>query len=36
MEDALCYLDQVKQQFADAPDVYVNFLDVMKDFKSQA
>ncbi|VDO39284.1 unnamed protein product [Brugia timori] len=36
VEDALCYLDQVKQQFADAPDVYVNFLDVMKDFKSQA
>ncbi|KAM3721596.1 Paired amphipathic helix protein Sin3a [Dirofilaria immitis] len=35
VEDALCYLDQVKQQFADAPDVYVNFLDVMKDFKSQ-
>ncbi|VDN06343.1 unnamed protein product [Thelazia callipaeda] len=36
VEDALCYLDQVKQQFSDAPDVYVNFLDVMKDFKSQA
>ncbi|KAL3998087.1 Sin3 co-repressor family protein [Acanthocheilonema viteae] len=36
VEDALCYLDQVKQQFADAPDVYINFLDVMKDFKSQA
>ncbi|VDN38169.1 unnamed protein product [Gongylonema pulchrum] len=29
------YLDQVKQQFAEAPDVYVSFLDVMKDFKSQ-
>ncbi|VDK65189.1 unnamed protein product [Onchocerca ochengi] len=35
VEDALCYLDQVKQQFTDTPDVYVNFLDVMKDFKSQ-
>jgi paired amphipathic helix protein Sin3a len=33
--DALTYLDQVKQQFNDQPDVYNHFLDIMKDFKSQ-
>lgn len=32
--DALSYLDAVKQQFHDRPDVYNNFLDIMKDFKS--
>ncbi|VDK51391.1 unnamed protein product [Gongylonema pulchrum] len=36
VEDALSYLDQVKQQFADAPDIYSGFLDVMKDFKSHS
>lgn len=36
MQDALSYLDQVKVQFADQPDVYNRFLDIMKDFKSQA
>jgi histone deacetylase complex regulatory component SIN3 len=35
-KDALSYLDQVKVQFADQPDVYNRFLDIMKDFKSQA
>jgi paired amphipathic helix protein Sin3a len=35
-QDALSYLDQVKVQFADQPDVYNRFLDIMKDFKSQA
>ncbi|KAF0722171.1 hypothetical protein Ae201684_018650 [Aphanomyces euteiches] len=35
VEDALLYLDQVKQQFGDQPDVYNQFLDVMKEFKSQ-
>ncbi|KAI0371352.1 hypothetical protein BV20DRAFT_965547 [Pilatotrama ljubarskyi] len=35
VSDALSYLDQVKMQFADRPDVYNKFLDIMKDFKSQ-
>ncbi|KAI8645248.1 hypothetical protein BD408DRAFT_412043 [Parasitella parasitica] len=34
--DALAYLDQVKGRFADNPKVYNKFLDIMKDFKSQA
>lgn len=33
--DALSYLDAVKRQFEDRPDVYNKFLDIMKDFKSQ-
>lgn len=33
--DALSYLDAVKIQFQDKPDVYNHFLDIMKDFKSQ-
>jgi paired amphipathic helix protein Sin3a len=36
VKDALTYLDQVKFQFSDQPDVYNRFLDIMKDFKSQA
>lgn len=36
VRDALTYLDQVKLQFSDQPDVYNRFLDIMKDFKSQA
>ena len=35
-QDALSYLDQVKVRFAEHPDVYNRFLDIMKDFKSQA
>lgn len=35
-QDALTYLDQVKVQFHDQADVYNRFLDIMKDFKSQA
>lgn len=35
MKDALSYLDQVKIQFYNQADVYNNFLDIMKDFKSQ-
>ncbi|KAH6656936.1 hypothetical protein BKA67DRAFT_553725 [Truncatella angustata] len=35
LNDALSYLDQVKVQFAEQPDVYNRFLDIMKDFKSQ-
>ncbi|KAF2187849.1 hypothetical protein K469DRAFT_749045 [Zopfia rhizophila CBS 207.26] len=34
LNDALSYLDQVKVQFAEHPDVYNRFLDIMKDFKS--
>lgn len=33
--DALSYLDAVKMQFHERPDVYNHFLDIMKDFKSQ-
>ncbi|KAJ3778271.1 hypothetical protein FB446DRAFT_658434 [Lentinula raphanica] len=33
--DALSYLDAVKHQFAEKPEVYNKFLDIMKDFKSQ-
>ncbi|EGN92496.1 hypothetical protein SERLA73DRAFT_117204 [Serpula lacrymans var. lacrymans S7.3] len=33
--DALSYLDAVKMQFHDQPDVYNHFLDIMKDFKSE-
>lgn len=36
VSDALSYLDQVKLQFADQPEVYNRFLEIMKDFKSQA
>ncbi|KAJ5218119.1 uncharacterized protein N7498_000218 [Penicillium cinerascens] len=36
LNDALSYLDQVKVRFVDQPDVYNRFLDIMKDFKSQA
>lgn len=35
VKDALYYLEQVKLQFKDRTDVYNNFLDIMKDFKSQ-
>lgn len=33
--DALYYLDAVKKQFQDSPEVYNKFLDIMKDFKNQ-
>ena len=36
VEDALSYLDQVKFQFERQPEVYNQFLDIMKEFKSQA
>ena len=35
VSDALSYLDDVKNQFQDNPDVYNQFLDIIKDFKSQ-
>jgi paired amphipathic helix protein Sin3a len=36
VEDALSYLDKVKFQFDRQPAVYNQFLDIMKEFKSQA
>lgn len=36
VEDALTYLDQVKLQFGNQPQVYNDFLDIMKEFKSQS
>ncbi|KAL8919161.1 MAG: hypothetical protein Q9208_006921 [Pyrenodesmia sp. 3 TL-2023] len=36
LNDALSYLDQVKVRFVDHPDVYNQFLDIMKDFKSHS
>ncbi|KAI9469126.1 MAG: hypothetical protein EXX96DRAFT_492645 [Benjaminiella poitrasii] len=35
VKDALTYLDKVKIQFASQADVYNQFLNIMKDFKSQ-
>lgn len=35
VEDALSYLDKVKNQFFQKPQVYNQFLDIMKEFKSQ-
>ena len=34
-EKALDFLDQVKLQFANQPQVYKLFLNIMKDFKAQ-
>ncbi|KNC52797.1 uncharacterized protein AMSG_12193 [Thecamonas trahens ATCC 50062] len=34
VEDALLYLEQVKIQFREQPEVYDAFLDIMKDFKA--
>lgn len=36
VEDALSYLDRVKQQFSSTPCVYNDFLDIMKKFKAQS
>ncbi len=35
VEDALLYLDQVKIEFGDQPEIYNEFLDIMKNFKEQ-
>eukprot|EP00171_Calliarthron_tuberculosum_P013046 IDg13046t1 len=35
VEDALLYLEKVKQVFGEKPDVYNLFLDIMKAFKAQ-
>lgn len=34
VQDALTYLEKVKQQFSQQPDVYNQFLDIMRDFKT--
>ena len=36
VEDALAYLDRVKQAFSRQPTVYTDFLGIMKDFKTKA
>ncbi|KAJ2170719.1 Transcriptional regulatory protein sin3, partial [Coemansia sp. RSA 532] len=36
VSDALGYLDMVKSQFQDRPEVYNQFLEIMKEFKSHA
>ncbi|GAB0097896.1 Sin3A [Sergentomyia squamirostris] len=36
VEDALSYLDHVKSKFGNQPQVYNDFLDIMKEFKSQS
>ncbi|KAJ1891787.1 hypothetical protein LPJ66_006720, partial [Kickxella alabastrina] len=36
VSDALYYLDLVKSQFNDRPEVYNQFLEIMKEFKSHA
>lgn len=36
VEDALSYLDLVKDKFRPKPQVYNDFLDIMKEFKSQS
>ncbi|CAJ0573789.1 unnamed protein product, partial [Mesorhabditis spiculigera] len=36
VEDALSYLDQVKNQFSEESGTYTQFLDIMKDFKNQS
>ena len=36
VEDALSYLDKVKFKFNNQPQVYNEFLDIMKEFKSQS
>ncbi|RYP12305.1 hypothetical protein DL765_007416 [Monosporascus sp. GIB2] len=33
-EDALDYLDKIKIQFADSPDIYQTFLEIMRNFKN--
>lgn len=35
VNDALAYLEVVKVKFENWPDIYNQFLDIMKDFKSQ-
>lgn len=36
LHDAFAYLDRVKAEFADHPDVYNRFLQIMREFKANA
>ena len=36
LNDAFAYLDRVKAEFADQPDVYNKFLQIMREFKANA
>jgi paired amphipathic helix protein Sin3a len=36
LDDALAYLDYVQVEYADRPDVYNRFLNIMQEFKSGA
>lgn len=35
VEDALSYMDQVKYEFSDRPEVYSDFLELLKEFKTK-
>lgn len=35
VSDAVVYLDSIKIQFQERPDVYNDFLDIMKEYKGQ-
>ncbi len=35
MNDALLYLDQVKIEFSEKPEIYNEFLDIRKNFPAQ-
>lgn len=34
VKDALSYLERIKTQFSDQPEIYCRFLDIMRGFKS--
>ena len=36
LNDAFAYLDKVRTEFADQPEVYNKFLQVMREFKANA
>ena len=36
LEDVLAYLDRVKLKFEDAPEIYNQFLDIIKKFHAQS
>ena len=36
LEDVLAYLDQVKTKFADEPEIYIQFLDIVKQLHAQS
>lgn len=35
VEDALFYMDRVKYEFSNQPEVYSDFLDLLKEFKTK-